>query len=83
MYLLIPVQWPSTFLCPGRQLQMYPPSVFSQVSFEALQLFNSTDSHSSMSVRKSKEGSFHQCCLDEISNTITKYQCIRTDKSCT
>ena len=55
MYLLIPVQWPSTFLCPGRQLQMYPPSVFSQVSVEALQLFNSTDSHSSMSVRKSKE----------------------------
>ena len=46
------MQWLSTFLYPDRQLQMNPPSMFSQVSVEALQSFNSTDSHSSMSERK-------------------------------
>ena len=48
----IPMQWLSTFLYPERQLQMNPPSMFSQVSVEALQSFNSADSHSSMSERK-------------------------------
>lgn len=48
------LQWLSVFLYPGRHWHIYPPSVFSQVSTEALQSFPPANKHSSMSEKKKK-----------------------------
>ena len=50
----LPLHWSFNFRYPSKQLQIYPPSVFSQVSLDLSQRFVLVKVHSSMSLKKNE-----------------------------